>query len=74
MAETSSSSDTVDAETSTSGSFEDVYVLTEGNTSSPNDKSLPTLPRECDRYGVSNTVGAAIYSSNTCRLWTLYWR
>jgi hypothetical protein len=23
-------------------------------------KSLPTLARECDRYGVSNTVGVAI--------------
>jgi len=55
-----SSCKTVDSDSTTSASSGDVYMQSEGETSSRNIKSLPTLSRECDRYGVSNTVGAAI--------------
>lgn len=56
-----SSCETVDLDSTTSDhSSGDVYMQSEGETSSRNIKSLPTLSRECDRYGVSNTVGAAI--------------
>ena len=56
----SSSCETVDSDSTTSDSSEDVDMQSEEETLSYNIKSLPTLSRECDRYGVSNTVGAAI--------------
>jgi hypothetical protein len=59
--DTISSYEIVKTESTHSVSSGDIYVLQpEGETSSRNTKSLPTLSRECDRYGVSNTVGAAI--------------
>lgn len=54
-----SSCESVDSD-SASDSSGDVYMQPEEEESSRNNKSLPTLSRECDRYGVSNTVGAAI--------------
>ena len=35
-------------------------MRSEGKTCSCYTKSLPALPRECDRYSFSNAVGAAL--------------
>jgi len=56
-----SSSESIDTSSPTPESqSEEVYMQSEGESSSRNQKSLSTLSRECDRYNVSNTVGAAI--------------